>query len=318
MMIDNPNFLNPSAHLQLAGMLVQYAREMAKPEAERSQQFQGQSLERIRGMLASASDLPMDQSVGMLEGRLMLAEKWLPSDAALVTVVQPGESFEFAARRLIDGSQVEDPDFRDEIMNGGAAAVDGSTDPLIVLAREMLDERDAAVGPWSELASAEDVQNERFARALFAVYGTDLPPDATFTLRITDGLVKRYQYNGTYAPPATTIYGLYARNAEFHDEMPWKLADSWKKALGRVKMDTPLDFVSTNDITGGNSGSPVIDKDAQVVGVAFDGNVESFPNEFLFASENGRTVAVHSAGIIEALRNVYMADALVKELVGGK
>jgi hypothetical protein len=151
---------------------------------------------------------------------------------------------------------------------------------------------------------------------LFAVYGTDLPPDATFTLRITDGVVERYRYNETYAPAQTSIYGFYARATEFENEMPWTMPQSWWEAKDNVDMSVPINFVSTNDITGGNSGSPVIDRDANLVGIAFDGNPESLPNEFFFAAEDGRTVSVHSAGIIEALKSVYQMDALVKEILG--
>ena len=161
------------------------------------------------------------------------------------------------------------------------------------------------------------MQNERFASALFAVYGTNLPPDATFTLRITDGVVERYQFNGTYAPAQTSIYGLYGRAEEFGNVMPWTLAPAFDAARDGVDMSVPINFVSTNDITGGNSGSPVIDQEARWVGIAFDGNVESLPNEFLFAAENGRTVSVHSAGITEALRSVYNAHELLEELLSG-
>ncbi|MCK5482185.1 MAG: S46 family peptidase, partial [Gemmatimonadetes bacterium] len=145
----------------------------------------------------------------------------------------------------------------------------------------------------------------------------DLPPDATFTLRITDGVVARYQFNGTYAPAQTSIYGLYGRAEEFENEMPWTLAPAFEAARAAVDMSVPINFVSTNDITGGNSGSPVIDQEARWVGIAFDGNVESLPNEFLFAAENGRTVSVHSAGITEALRSVYNAHELLDELLSG-
>ncbi len=161
----------------------------------------------------------------------------------------------------------------------------------------------------------EAAESARFADAVFAAFGTDIPPDATFTLRISDGVVKRYPYNGTVAAPVTTLFGLYARSAEFGNEDPWTLPAKWLEARDRMDLSTPFNFVSTNDITGGNSGSPVIDKDGRLVGIAFDGNVESFPNEFLFAAPNGRTVSVHSAGIIEILSGVYEADALVDELL---
>ena len=314
--MNNPGFLGASAHLASAGTLHMYVTEMAKPEAERNPQFQGDAAAPIREQLAVGSDFPMDQSVGMLAGRLMLAEKWLPADAPINQVVRPGESYEAAATRLISSSRIADPAFRMEMIEGGPEAIAAANDPLLDLATEMRTAQAAVLPAWGAANSAEAVQNERFAKALFAVYGTDLPPDATFTLRITDGVVERYRYNETFAPAQTTIYGYYARATEFDNEMPWTMPESWWAAKDRVDMSVPINFVSTNDITGGNSGSPVIDRDARLVGIAFDGNPESLPNEFFFAAENGRTVSVHSAGIIEALKSVYQMDALVKEILG--
>jgi hypothetical protein len=313
---NNPGFMLASRHLATTGLLQQYVTEMAKPEAERSPQFQGDNLARAEGQLSSAADFPMDQSVGMLAGRMMLAEKWLPADAPLNRARNPGESPEAAATRLIQGSQIGDPAFRQAMIDGGPEAIANANDPLLDLVVEMRAARAAALPGWGQVNAAEDVQNERFAQALFAVYGTDLPPDATFTLRITDGVVGRYHYNETFAPAATSIYGFYARATEFENEMPWTMPQSWWDAKDEIDMSVPINFVSTNDITGGNSGSPVINRDAQFVGIAFDGNPESLPNEFFFAAVDGRTVSVHSAGIIEALKSVYHADALVKEILG--
>jgi hypothetical protein len=146
--------------------------------------------------------------------------------------------------------------------------------------------------------------------------GTGIPPDATFTLRITDGVVARYPFNGTFAPPITSFYGIYERANNFGDEMPFTLPSSYAAARSRVDMTAPLNFVTTNDITGGNSGSPMVNRAAEIVGVAFDGNIESLPNEWLFSEGTGRAVGVHSAGILEALRSIYQADALVRELLG--
>jgi len=128
--------------------------------------------------------------------------------------------------------------------------------------------------------------------------------------------MKRYPFNGTYAPAFTTIHGLYARNLEFENGYPWNMAPSWRASAEKVDMTTRYNFVSTNDITGGNSGSPMIDANANLVGIAFDGNVEQLPNQFVFSTEAGRTVAVHSSGILEALKSVYDAQALLSEILG--
>ena len=310
--LNNPSFLNASAHLQLAGQLSQYVQIAAMPEDQRPPNWN-----RLEGAIREPGEMHMDQSLGMLTGRLALAQKWLPAEAVLVQAVQPGETPEAAARRLIDSSRIDDAQFRESLMSGSVEDLQASTDPLIQLVLAMRAEQQGALGAWQAANASEEVQNERFASALFAVYGTDLPPDATFTLRITDGVVQRYQFNGTYAPAQTSIYGLYGRAEEFDNEMPWTLAPAFDAARDVVDMGVPINFVSTNDITGGNSGSPVIDQEARWVGIAFDGNVESLPNEFLFAAENGRTVSVHSAGITEALRSVYNAHELLDELLSG-
>jgi len=310
--LNNPSFLNASAHLQLAGQLSQYAQIAAMPEDQRPPNWN-----RLEGAIREPGEMHMDQSLGMLTGRLALAQKWLPAEAVLVEAVQPGETPEAAARRLIDSSRIDDAQFRESLMSGSVEDLQASTDPLIQLVLAMRAEQQGALGAWQAATASEEVQNERFASALFAVYGTDLPPDATFTLRITDGVVQRYQFNGTYAPAQTSIYGLYGRAEEFDNEMPWTLAPAFDAARDVVDMGVPINFVSTNDITGGNSGSPVIDQEARWVGIAFDGNIESLPNEFLFAAENGRTVSVHSAGITEALRSVYNAHELLDELLSG-
>ena len=253
----------------------------------------------------------------MLELQIALAQDYLPAGHPLRdALARPGETPEAAARRLARESRILDVAFRQALIEGGRTVADTVSDPAFRVAR-MMDSIYHAVQPqYRALTAEETVQRERLASALFAVYGTRLPPDATFTLRISDGVVARYPYNGTFAPPKTTFYGLYARAAEFDNKMPWTLPPKFARRRPDVDMSVPLNFVSTNDITGGNSGSPIIDREARIVGIAFDGNIEQLPNEFLFRTEAGRTISVHSAGILEALRNIYEAQALVTELIG--
>jgi hypothetical protein len=163
----------------------------------------------------------------------------------------------------------------------------------------------------------------RLGRARFEIYGTDVPPDATFSLRIADGTVQGYPYNGTEAPPATTLYGLYDRHHAFAplyddpEDSPWHLPARWAEPPAGLDLATPVNFVSTADIIGGNSGSPVLNRDLQVVGVVFDGNIESLPGEYIYLPALNRSVTVDARGVLAALDHVYDLDRLVVELVEG-
>jgi hypothetical protein len=316
LVIDNTDNLFASEHLRLAAAINTWVEQAALPADERAAPFTGDAGEQTRARILAAGPIDVGHSAAMLAGRIEIARDWLGDDDPLVSAVRPGESAEAAARRLISSSRISDADYRRRALELDPAGLGALGDPLLDLARGIRAAGTRAGQEWSTVVEREEAATERFAQAVFRAFGTDLPPDATFTLRISDGTVERYEYNGTFAPPKTTIHGLYARSAEFDDEDPWTLPAAWRAAADRVNMDTPLNFVSTNDITGGNSGSPLIDRDARIVGLAFDGNVEAFPNEFLFGAPGGRTVSVHSAGILEALRSVYGAEALADELLG--
>ena len=154
----------------------------------------------------------------------------------------------------------------------------------------------------------------RIAKLLFAVYGNDVSPDATYTLRWSDGRVAGYPYNGTLAPWRTVFHGMFARAAEFNDAPPFSLPREWLLARDRIDMRTPVDFVCTVDSTGGNSGSPVVNTRGELTGLLFDGNIESFANEFLYGERVERSVCVHPQAIVEALRKVYGAKRLLHEI----
>lgn len=153
------------------------------------------------------------------------------------------------------------------------------------------------------------------ANQAFKVFGTSLPPDATFTLRISDGVIKAYDYNGTTAPTKTTFFGLYDRYYSFNKTFPWALPARWQNPPMELLM-SPMNCVSTNDIIGGNSGSPLINAKKEIVGLIFDGNIESLPGNFIFDETNNRTVSVHASGIYAALKYIFKADRIVKELDG--
>jgi len=314
--LNDPRFIG-SPDVGLAADLIEYVRLRNAPDDSLPEGVTRDDLQQIGQHLRSEASPGSEFAARVLQIRLSLVRKWLSDDDPLVAAAfRPGESAEDAAGRMVQDTRVADPAFRRALLEAGASAVDTTSDPIVALVRGM-ESRFRELDPrWDELQASESVQEGRLAEALFAVFGTQVPPDATFTLRISDGVIRRYEYNGTLAPPHTTFYGMYGRSAAFGNEEPFNLPRHFAEARDSVAMSTPLDFVSTSDITGGNSGSPVIDRQGRVVGVAFDGNIEQLPNEYLFRDDRARTVAVHSAGITEALKHIYGAHRLVRELLG--
>jgi V8-like Glu-specific endopeptidase len=306
-----------SPYLTLPANILAFHRFSALPEEQRPAQLRGE-LRRAQfeqSLLAPVADEAL--ALAALEAHFTLALQWLPPGHLLRGVLQPADVTPAdAARRLARDSRILDPAFRRQLVDGDSASLRASLDPAVRLAVLMDSIRDAVTPAYQAVLGEEAVQNQRLARALFAVYGTRLPPDATSTLRISDGVARGYAYNGTLAPFRTVFHGMYARAAEFDYAAPFDLPPTFVDRKKYVDMTVPMDFVSTNDITGGNSGSPIIDRQARIVGLAFDGNVEQLPNEYVFRTETGgRTVAVHSAGILEALRSIYQAEALLAELL---
>jgi len=304
--------------LALAGNLVQLPGQVTLPDSLRLAPFRGEALRRFRDQIPGAMAFDLEAEVLNLTAQLEAARAALPANDPFLQAMLGGRSPAEAARALIRGTGLVQVGARVALLEGGGAAVSSSTDPLIVAARRVaplaaeVREREAPLNA-TIVANAELV-----GQAIFHAYGHSLPPDATFTLRITDGVVKRYPMNGTYAPYKTTFYGLYARAAEFNNEPPWRLAPRWVEREEALDLSAPINFVSTNDIIGGNSGSPLINRNAEVVGLAFDGNIEFLPNRFVFSDDAGRTVSVHSVGIIEGLRRVYDAGWIADELQGGR
>lgn len=227
------------------------------------------------------------------------------------------DKHELLAEYFLKNSKVFDAKFRAELMEKGPQAILESNDPLLTLAR-------ISGKHYKEAAARNQANNARMATLrsklallLFEVYGTSIPPDATFSLRIADGVVKGYDYNGTRAPYKTTFYGLYDRYYSFDKNYPWDLPAKWQNPPAEL-LDKPVNFVSTNDIIGGNSGSPMINQNKEVVGLIFDGNMESLPGNYIFMPETNRTVSVHAGGIVAGLKYIYKSDRLVNELLGSK
>jgi hypothetical protein len=302
---------------QLALTIVRYGAEVSKPDAQRQQGYHDSQLESLRFALLSPAPVYPGMDRVLLASWLQESQQALGPDDPYVKVVLGGRAADQVARELIDGTTLGDPGVRKALIEGGQKAVDASSDPLVALARR-LDPLIREQQTWEEtnieapLASA----GEKIGRARFAIYGKTVSPDATFTLRLSYGTVKGYPMNGTVAPPNTTLFGLFDRSFSFSQKPPFDLPDRFLARRDRLDLTTPVNFVTTNDIIGGNSGSPVVNRQGELVGLIFDGNIESLAGTYAYNEQNNRAVAVHSAFIIEALRKLYDAEALANALEG--
>ena len=257
--------------------------------------------------------------IARITGALEQDQAELGSDDPFLKIVLNGKTAHEAATELVNGSKLADPEVRKKLMEGGEAAVAASGDAMIVLARK-LDPMRRAFTKWREdnIQSVQQRAGEQLGKARFAAYGKSTYPDATFTLRLSYGQVKGYAMNGTEAPYKTTLYGLYDRAASFDFDGPFYLPSRYMEGRAKLDLATPLNFVSSNDIIGGNSGSPVINRNAEIVGLIFDGNIESLVGDFVYDEAKNRAVAVHTAAMTEAMRKIYGADVLADELQGKK
>lgn len=302
--------------LQLAAGLVRVATEAGKPDSARLTQYRGAGLENIKRQIVAPNPIDTAYERMAIAAQLRAAQGELPASDPFLRIALDGKTPEQAAADMVRGTRITDPAVRQQLVTGGLPAITASTDPLIVYARAVDPLARTQLARANALNAIIAANSEKIGQAMFAAYGTNLPPDATFTLRISDGVVKSYPSNGTIAPYKTTFYGLYERSAAFDNKDPFQLPKRWVDRKANLDMSTPYDFVSTNDIIGGNSGSPVINKNAEVVGLVFDSNIEGVSNRFIFSTAIGRTVSVHSRAITEALRKMYDGSRIADELQG--
>ena len=301
----------------LAMEIVQYVAEVKKPDGERLPQYHEAGLDSLRYQMLSPAPVYPSVEKMFMKNALNLAKEQLGVDDAYLQAIMQGGDIDKSVDALVDGTKLADPAFRKSLLDGGEAAVAASNDPMIAAARRADPVwRANYVYMRDKVSSVFDAGGEKLGKARFAVYGKNAYPDATFTLRLSYGTVDGFPYNGTIAPPFTTFYGLYDRAASFSDKDPWNLTPKEEAARDKLDLATPVDFVTTNDIIGGNSGSPVVDRDGELVGLIFDGNIESLAGDFVYDGTKNRAVAVHSAGMLEALRKIYGIGALADELEG--
>ena len=304
---------------KIAQQIVQYVAEIRKPDGKRLEGYHDSQLESLRFRLFSPAPIyPGLDEVLIVDGMKQQLEELGPEDP-YVKILLDGKLPEEAAKVLLAGTKLADPALRRQLVDGGEATVSRSSDSFIVLARK-LDPIVRELIKWQEdnIESIVKPAGEKIGQARFAVFGKNAYPDATFTLRLSYGIVKGYPMNGTIAPSKTTFYGLYDRAASFDNKFPFQLPQRYIDNKDKLDLATPLNFVCSGDIIGGNSGSPVVNRAGELVGLVFDGNIESFVGRFFYDDTANRTISVHSAAIIEALNKIYGAESLAKELLGQK
>ncbi len=301
----------------IAVTMVRLVAEVKKPDGERLDGYHDSQLESLRFRLFSPAPVYPRFDESQLAANLAFSREMLGADDPYVKALLGDRTPEEVAKEAIEGTKLADPAFRKSLVEGGESAVAASTDPLIVLARKADPfGREMIKSFENNVESVETPAGEKIGKARFAAYGKSLYPDATFTLRLSFGAVKGYPMNGTIAPSHTTLFGLYDRTYSFDLKPPFNLPERYAEGKSKLDLTTPVDFVSTCDIIGGNSGSPVIDRQGELVGLIFDGNIESLVGDYVYNEENNRAVAVHSALIVEVLRKLYDAGALADELEG--
>ena len=302
-----------SDYFRYARLLVRGTAERNKPNGERLREYTESALPGVTQRLFAEAPVYPQLEQATLGWSLTKLREWLGADDAFVRETLRKESPDAIAKRMIAGTKLGDPKVRKALWDGGQAAIDASTDPFIVFAKQVDPEARALRKRYeNNIESVENKNAELIAQARFAKYGTSVFPDATFTLRLSDGVVKGWTTaKGNVVPPFTDFAGAFARDT---GSDPFLLPKSWHDAKGKLDLAQRLDFVSSNDIIGGNSGSPVINRNAQIVGLVFDGNIESLGGAFWFDERVNRSVAVHSSGILEALRKIYGANRIADEI----
>jgi hypothetical protein len=305
----------------VASLLARYAEEIGRPDASRLDEIRDSRREAMRFTLLSTAPVYLDVEEAMLAGWLEEAERTLgvgdPFVKAALGNHSPGE----AARAAIGATTLHDVNVRRALLDGGAEAIRASEDPLLAMARRVEPViRELRIWQEQHLRSVDTSAGQQIAAARFAVYGRSVYPDANSTLRLGFGRVAGYEEDTTLVPWKTTFHGLYDRAEGFSGKPPFNLPERWQAGREKLNLSTGLNFVYTADTIGGNSGSPVVNRNAELVGLNFDSNQQRLPGRYLYVDEadGSRAVAVHSAAIVEALIKLYDARPVVAELLGSQ
>lgn len=305
-----------TTYYTIARNLVRLAMEKAKPNSERIKEFRDSNLPSLKMSILSPSPIYDEFEILKLADSLAQLKEELGNTLELRWIIGNRASQE-VAKELISGTKLKDLEVRKKYMEGKIEDIYQADDSMIKLAL-LVDpiSRGLKARYEKEVESVEIKNGPLVARALFKLKGTSIPPDATSTLRISFGQVKGYVEEGKKIPFQTTFKGLYKRANKFGNKPPYELPQRFLDRKSSLNLNIPLNFVTTCDSIGGNSGSPVVNRNGQIVGVIFDGNIQSLPTRFAYSDEISRSVMVHSQGIIEALLKIYNAKPLVDEILG--
>jgi Peptidase S46 len=310
-------FFRFSDLLGYATTLVRAAAERAKPNGERLPEYTDQALVRLQQQISAPIPVYKDVEDLKLAWMFSSVRRDLGADDPFVRKMLGKESPEQLAHRLVNGTHLDDAKVREDLYKGGQAAISASTDPLIVFMESINPDLLTARKEYEARVDAPTrAAAERIAKARFAVYGTSVDPDATFTLRLSYGTVKGFpDAQGQFVQPYTTIGGLFGRAT---GAPPYVLPESWLSAKPELNLQTPMNLCTTNDIIGGNSGSPLINKNAEIVGLIFDGNIFSLGGDYAYDGTKNRAIAVDSRALLEGLRKVYHANRVADEIASAR
>lgn len=296
----------------IAQTLVRAPEELKKPEGDRFEEFRDSKLPQLKQQLFSPAPVYKELEIALMDFMLSKTREALSPDHPFVKKILGHKSTEQVAKELIQKSKLHDPKLREKLFNGGLEAINNSSDPMIQFVKNIDPEIRAKRKYYEDnIDSALQAESEKIAAAQFAVYGTDHYPDATFSLRISYGQVLGYEEDGKYLTPMTTMKNTFLRNT---GSDPFALPSTWLKAKNEISPKAAFNFISTNDIIGGNSGSPILNKNAEIIGVVFDGNIHSLGGSFGFDPAKNRAVSVQSEAMLESLKTIYKAERLLKEI----
>ena len=299
---------------EIAETIVQMVEEDQKPSAERLPEYTDAGRASLEQQLYSTAPIYPDLDQMLLADSMTRMVEIRGADDPVCVAMLKGKSPNDRAAELINGTSLMDVDARKALVKSGLGGVASSTDPLVAFIRQLDPEIRRFRKSTDELDELEKQSYAQVSNAIFATQGTSTYPDATFSLRLSFGPVKGYEEDGKKVPAWTDFGGAFTHELAHKGQENYELPPSWHAAKDKLNLSTPFNFVSTADIIGGNSGSPVVNKNLELVGLIFDGNIQSLTGDFVYSDTQSRSVSVHSSAIRDALRYVYGAEALADQL----